>query len=81
MRIGLGWYIFASTNPAQWVRTKFGAVVGVDVWRKDGGCGVSDELFGGRYFNAIVNNADDEPGAWAMVKSKVEVLLGRQSKE
>ena len=81
MCIGLGWYIFASTNPAQWVRTKFSAVVGVDVWRKDGGCGVSDELFGGRYFNAIVNNAEDEPGAWAMMKAKVEVLLGRQSEE
>ena len=56
-------------------------VVGVDVWRKDGGCGVPDELFGGRYFNAIVNNAEDEPRAWAMMKAKVEVLLGRQSEE
>ena len=81
MCIGLGWYIFASTNPAQWVRTKFSAVVGVDVWWKDGGCGESDELFCGRYCNAIVNNAEDEPRAWAMMKAKVEVLLGRQSEE
>ena len=81
MCVGLGWYIFASTNPAQRVRAKFGAVVGVDVWRTDGGCGVSGELFCGRYCNAIVDNAEDEPRAWAMVKAKVEVLLGRQTEE
>jgi hypothetical protein len=75
--VGLGWYVFASTNPAQWVRAKFGAVVGVNIWRKDGGCGVSNELFCGRYFDAIVDNAEDEPGAWAMMKAKVVVLLGR----
>ena len=81
MCVGLGWYILASTNPAQWVRAEFGAVVEVDVWRKDGGCGVSGELFCGRYCNAIVDNAEDEPRAWAMVKAKVEVLLGRQTEE
>ena len=81
MCVGLSWYVLTSSNPAQWVGAKFGVVVGVDVWRKDGGCGVSDELFCGKYFNAIVNNAEDEPRAWAMMKAKVEVLLGRQSEE
>ena len=81
MCVGLSWYILASTNPAQWVGAKFGAVVGVDVWRKDGGCGVSGKLFCGRYCNAIMDDAEYEPRAWAMVKAIVEVLLGRQTEE
>ena len=81
MCVGLSWYILASTNPAQWVGAKFGAVVWVDVWWKDGGCGISCKLFCGRYCDAIMNDAEDKPGAWAVVEAKVEVLLGRQTDE
>ena len=77
MRVGLGWYVLASTDPAQWVRAKFCAVVRIDIGRKDGSCGVSNKLFSGGYFNAIMDDAKDEPGAWAVMKAEVEVLLGR----
>jgi hypothetical protein len=81
MCVGLSWYVLASTNPAQWVGSKFCAVVRVDIWWKDGGCGISYKLFCGRYCNAIMNDAEDKPGAGAVVEAKVVVLLGRQADE
>ena len=81
MCVGLSWYVLASTNPAQWVGSKFCAVVRVDIWWKDGGCGISYKLFCGRYCNAIMDDAEDEPRAWAMVQAKMGVLLGRQTEE
>ena len=79
--IGLGWVVFSSSDPTQWVRVKFGAVVLVDVWRQDGGCNVSAELVGWGYLDAIVDKAEDETGAWAVMKTKVVILLGRQAEE
>ena len=79
--VGLGWVVFASANLAQWVRAKFGAVVWIDVWWQDGGCGVSAVLVGWGYLNAIVNKSEDESGAWAVMKAKVIVLMWRHAEE